>query len=277
MDGRAPVTIVSGASRGIGLALARRFAEAGDSVLLIARNSGPLEKAARSINTEFPAKAFCLALDVTDERAPAAIAAHLEAHALYADCLVNSAGVGLSGAFAEQEPAEIDHLLSLNMAALTRLTRFFLPGMLARGGGGILNMASLGGYAPGPYQAVYYASKAYVVSFTEAIAAEVAGRGVRIAVVAPGPVETSFHAAMGSDSALYRRIVPGSSAERVARIAYRSFKLGRRVIVPGVFETVLAYALRVLPHPVTMPLIRLLLRTGARAEKPDNNSRRLES
>ena len=103
-------------------------------------------------------------------------------------------------------------LVDLNVRALTRLTRHFLPGMRQRGRGGILNVASLGGYAPGPNQAAYYASKAYVLSLTEAIAAETAGEGVRVCALAPGPVDTAFHARMGAENAFYRYLVPPASA-----------------------------------------------------------------
>ena len=107
--------------------------------------------------------------------------------------------------------------------------------MKARGAGGILNVASLGGYAPGPYQAAYYASKAYVLSLTEALAAEAAGSGVRICVVAPGPVETRFHAKMGGEGAFYRSFIRAQTPKAVAASAYRGFMLGRRVVVPGLF------------------------------------------
>ena len=115
--------------------------------------------------------------------------------------------MGLAGPFHDQAPDAIAQLLDLNVRALTALTRHFLAGMRVRGRGGILNLASLGAYAPGPNQAVYYASKAYVLSFSEAIASETAGEGVRITAVAPGPVNTRFHARMGAEHALYRYLV----------------------------------------------------------------------
>ncbi len=118
--------------------------------------------------------------------------------------LVNNAGIGLSGRFDDHSHEEIEALLALNVTALTRLMRHVLPQMRARGRGGVLNIASLGGYVPGPHQAVYYASKAYVISLSEAVASELAGTGVRVAVVAPGPVATGFHAAMGAENARYR-------------------------------------------------------------------------
>lgn len=146
--------------------------------------------------------------------------------------------------------------------SLTRMMRAALPPMRARGTGGILNVASLGGMTPGPYQAAYYASKAFVISLTEAVGHEVRGEGVRIAVVAPGPVETNFHAAMGAEGAFYRAIVPSASPEAVARSAYRGFMLGRRVIVPGILGTASALALRLLPHALSVPMVGRLLFPG---------------
>jgi short-subunit dehydrogenase len=132
--------------------------------------------------------------------------------------------------------------------------------MLARGRGGIINVASLGGYVPGPYQAAYYASKAYVLSLTEAMAAEHAGSGVRIAVLAPGPVDTRFHTAMGAESAPYRWMLPAARADKVAAATQRDFTLGRRVIVPGLLYMAGSLVLRVLPHLVSVPLMGKLLR-----------------
>ena len=139
------------------------------------------------------------------------------------------------------------------------MTRHAVPGMRARGRGGILNIASLGGYVPGPNQAAYYASKAYVCSLTEAVASEVAGSGVRITVLAPGPVRTGFHAAMGTETALYRWLLPAVSADRAARAAFVGYTLGRRVVVPGLITKGLAVAVTVIPHWLTLPFIKVLL------------------
>ena len=130
-------------------------------------------------------------------------------------------------------------LLDLNVRALTALTRHFLDGMRVRGRGGILNVASLGGYTPGPYQAAYYASKAYVLSLTEAMAAETAGEGVRVCALAPGPVDTGFHARMGAEGAFYRYLLPPASAEAVARAGYRGFALGLARDDAGVAQPIL--------------------------------------
>jgi uncharacterized protein len=258
--GLEPMVVVTGGSEGIGYALARRFAAAGSDVLLVARRLEPLGQAADRIRDEFKVKAIAVPVDVTAPDAIGAIEAALAANGGYADVLVNSAGMGLAGPFLEQAPEALVQLLDLNVRALTVLTRHFLAGMRVRGRGGILNLSSLGGYAPGPNQAVYYASKAYVLSFSEAIAAETAGEGVRITALAPGPVNTGFHARMGAEHALYRYLVAPSSAEGVARAGYNGFALGLRVVVPGLLNPFLALAMRILPHRIVIPIVGVLLK-----------------
>ena len=254
-----PVVVVTGASRGIGYAIARRFAKAGCDVALLARTAGPLQDAAAVIERDFAVTALTLPIDITAANAPQTIDAKLAERGYYTDVLVNSAGVGLSGRFEEHGQAEVEHLLDLNVAALTRLMHHVLPGMLGRARGGIINMASLGGLVPGPYQAAYYASKAYVISLTEAVAAENAGRGVRFTAVAPGPVNTQFHTSMGAELSFYRQLIPPLSPERTASSAYRGYVLGFHVVVPGLMNKLMWPALRILPHRLLLPLIGWLL------------------
>jgi len=255
-----PAVVVTGGSRGIGLALARRFAKAGHDIAIIARNNGALLDAAAAIERDFGVKAHAIAIDITDPNTPRALDAQLCERGYYLDVLVNSAGIGLSGRFESHDEKEVVHLLDLNVTALTRLMHHALPAMLERGRGGILNVASLGGLAAGPYQAAYYASKAYVISLTEAAARESAGEGVRLTVIAPGPVDTSFHEAMGAESSFYRLLLPALSPERTANSAYSGYVLGRCLIVPGITNTIMAIALRILPHTLLLPLIGWLLR-----------------
>jgi uncharacterized protein len=255
-----PIVVVTGASEGIGLALARRFAQAGDPVALVARRADELAASAEVIRREFGVDAVPVTLDVTRSDAAVFLEQQLTLAGFHVDVLVNNAGVGHSGSFAEADPDRLERLQALNIAALTRLTRHVLPAMLRRGTGGILNVASLGGLAPGPYQAAYYASKAYVISLTHAIRSECAGQGVRISVLAPGPVETRFHARMGAESAFYRRLLPAPSAEFVARAAYRGFRLRRAMIIPGLAWRVLALAMKLSPPPLVSPIVRWLLK-----------------
>lgn len=255
-----PTVVVTGGSHGIGLALARRFAKAGHTVALVARTLEPLQQAAAAIETDFGVKAFTVDLDVTEDDAPQSLDQRLAQHGLYTDILINCAGIGLSGQFAGQSEQSIEQLLNLNMAALTRLMRHALPGMRARARGGILNVASLGGLTPGPYQAAYYASKAYVISLSEAVGYETRGSGVRLSVLAPGPVDTQFHPAMGTEHAFYRQLILSLSAEEAASYAYRGYVLGLRLIVPGILNMFFAVALRIIPHTLMLPLVGWLLK-----------------
>ena len=254
-----PAIVITGASEGIGLALAERFAGAGQPMLLIARQPELLAAAATRIAERTRLQTIPLALDITAPDAADIIAATLASHGLYADILVNNAGIGLGGPFISHEVGDITRLIDLNVRALTVLMRRVVPDMCVRGRGGILNIASLGGYAAGPNQAAYYASKAYVVSLTRAVAWETRGLGVRVAVVAPGPVETRFHAKMGADTAFYRYLLRGMSAAAVAGSAWRGFRWGHRVILPGLATPVLALAMKLSPGILTLPIIGLLL------------------
>jgi len=261
-----PMVVVTGGSRGIGLAIARRFARAGYPVTVVARGAAVLDDAAAAIARKYDVKALALALDVADRDAAQCIDAALATEGFYLDVLVNCAGTGLAGPFVSHPEAAIDTLIDTNASALTRLTRHALPQMLARGRGGILNVASLGGLVPGPNQAAYYASKAYVVSLTRAIATENAGRGVRIMALAPGPVDTGFHQAMGAELSFYRQLLLALSADQTARAAYRAYVLGWRLFVPGLTGKLLQVALWIIPHALLLPLTGWLLRR--REERP---------
>lgn len=255
-----PVVVVTGGSEGIGFALAKQFARAGDTVLLVARRPERLEAAKAELQTRGRGDVHVLALDVTSPHALAELDTALARMGGYVDVLVNSAGMGLSGTFVSHRAEDIEALVDLNVRALTRLTRHLLPGMLVRGHGGILNMASIGSYGPGPNQAAYYASKAYVLSLTEAIAHETAGLGVRVCAIAPGPVRTSFHRRMGAEKAFYRLLVPPGSADLVGWLGYWAYRLGLRVVWPGVLTPATAIAMRLMPHRLLNPIVATLLK-----------------
>ena len=259
--GRAPAIVVTGGSEGIGLALARRFRAGGQTVILVARHADRLAAAAADLSGTPGPRVLWIALDVTEEDAPGLLAAAVAAQGHYIDVLINNAGIGLGGPFAEQDAAVLDRLIALNVAACTALLRHVLPDMLARARGGVMLVASLGGFAPGPYQAAYYASKAYVLALGEAVQAETSGSGVRVCVLTPGPVETEFHRRMGVgvDTALYRRLMPQASVAQVADAAFRGYRLARPVIIPGVLNRLAALAMRIIPHRLVIPTLGWLL------------------
>lgn len=258
-----PAVIITGGASGLGLALACQFAEHANAIVIIARSQIRLDEAAKGLAARFPSvRIETLSLDISRTEAGDTIRAWLAEKRLYCDVLVNNAAVGQSGPYSAADPAKLDELVSTNATATALLTRTFLPDMLARGRGGVLSIASLGGLVPGAHQAAYYASKAFVISLSEAIRSEVAGLGVRIAVALPGPIETRFHARMDAEGALYRYILPAASPERVAASIVRGFRMGRGHMAPGFLPTLAVPILRVLPHAITVPLVRWLLDTG---------------
>lgn len=259
--GMQPATVITGGSEGIGLAFAGALARHRAAIVLVARSERALAQARDGLSGA-SARIMTLALDITDAGAADLLTAQLREQGYFIDELVNNAGIGLSGRFAELPPEDIDRLMALNIAAATRLQRTVLPDMLVRGRGGIINVASLGGLTPGPYQAAYYASKAYLISLSRAVAHETRGMGVRITCVAPGPVETRFHARMNAERAFYRRFLPALSPAHVANATLFWYAIGCRLVIPGVMNTALALALKLLPGAITIPVVALLLNPG---------------
>lgn len=268
VEGLTPAVVITGGARGIGLALAKRFTEDGRRVMLIGREETSLRSACSELRATQASEPLVLALDVTGSDAGRRIDEALDAQGCYLDILINNAAVGLAGDFVEQHPEELDALVQLNVTAMTRLTRHALAPMITRGRGGIINMASLGGLIPGPYQAAYYASRAYVVSLTRAVASETAGRGVRVVSVLPGPVETTFHAEMGANNALYRYIMPSLTPDEVASSVSRGYRLGHRLIVSGIFNWLVSRFAGIIPYNILVPIVGRLLWPGQKLAKP---------
>ncbi|GAB4233345.1 MAG: SDR family oxidoreductase [Methyloligellaceae bacterium] len=255
-----PVTLVTGASEGLGVALAREFAAGGRDLVLVARSREGLQSTAEAIERDFGVNAHVCPADLTDSRACGRIERFLEQRNLYVEFLVNNAGFGMCGAFAECDPETLRRMIALNMRAPTDLIYRFLGDMLRRDAGGILNVGSLGGFLPGPFQAAYYASKTFLMSLTEALAHEVSGSRVRIAILTPGPVATRFHAAMGGEEGWYIRFQGLMRGEEVARLGYNNFLCGQRVIIPGLMNILTALCVRYIPHAALTPFAGWLYR-----------------
>jgi short-subunit dehydrogenase len=250
------VVVVTGASAGIGAALARVFAEHGHELVLIARRESKLDALADEIAAAGRPRPLVLAIDLAQPEAGARIKAELAAHGLEPEYIVNNAGFGLVGEAAQLDHAEQLAMIDLNIRSLTELSLAFAD-TLARLRGGILNVASVAGFIPGPGMAVYYASKAYVLSFSEALHHELARRGVRVSVLCPGPVPTEFQARAGIPRVPFPRTglprVVGSNAltctaEEVAEAGYEGLMRGRRVVVPGLANKAVTIITRLLPR-----------------------------
>lgn len=204
--------------------------------MLVARREAELDAIAEPLRSRHGVNVVVAPTDLTDPAAPAALAAR----AGRIEVLINNAGFGGQSRFAEQDPAQIERMIAVNCFAVSALMRAFLPGMLTRHRGRILNVASLAGFMPGPNMAVYHASKAYVLSLSEAVREEVRGSGVSITALCPGPVQTGFqqvagvtHAHSASRSEALRRKLSDLSADQVAGIGLKALFAGRPVVVPG--------------------------------------------
>lgn len=258
-----PAAVVVGASRGIGREIAKVAArEHGAVVVLVARSPEGLAAAAADVRAA-GGEAFTLELDLLVADASARLQDFLSANGLFCDVLVNSAGYGLRGAATLLPIEDQLGIIDLNIRALGDLTLSFLPAMAARGRGGVLNLGSIAGFAPGPNMALYYASKAFVRFFSEALHQELRGTGVTVTCVAPGPVSTEFLEKSGASRATLFKILPKLDSDYVAERAWRGFKSGRRLVVPGISAKLIALAAALLPSAATLPLIgRLQRRSG---------------
>ena len=251
--------LVTGASGGIGEALARQLAARGANLILSARREAALEDLAAELRARYGVRAHVLALDLTRPDAGEVLERDLADRSLTVDLLVNNAGFGGFGEFQTQDPGEIGRMLAVNVVALTDLTRRLLPGMVARGRGRVLNVASTAAFQPGPLMAVYYASKAYVLSLSEALNEELRGTGVSVTALCPGPVETGFQAVSNLGES---RLLAGParltllSAEEVARQGVQAMLAGQPVVVPGRLNQMQSWAPRLLPRRVVTRVIR---------------------
>jgi uncharacterized protein len=247
--------LVTGASGGIGEDLARLFAEDGHDLVLTARSGDKLARLAEELADKHKVNARVIASDLARAEAPQEIYDELQAGGVHIDALVNNAGFGSYGPFAETDLRRELDLLQVNVVALTHLTKLFLPAMIAQKRGYVMNVASTAAFQPGPLMAVYYASKAYVLNFSEALSNETEGTGVVVSALCPGPTATNFVAAAGMErSKLFDRAIMDSRA--VAEAGYRGLLAGRRVVIPGFKNALVARAVGFLPRGPVMNVVR---------------------
>ena len=233
------VTVITGASSGIGACLAHEAARAGRKLVLVARSANGLAKVADAIAAEGHARPDLIAMDLAEMGAADRLADELGRRGLSIFELVNNAGYGLYGPVVAHDRADEVGIVDLNVRALTDLTLRFLPDIIVARGG-VLNVASVAAFQPGPFAAIYYASKAYVLSFSEAIAYETRRR-VRVTALCPGPVPTKFQERANPGRKNVLSQLPGMSAEKCAAIGWRGFEAGKRVVIPGFMNKIFAF------------------------------------
>ena len=252
-----PLALITGASLGIGRELARVFAKNGYDLLLVSRRADALEAVAGRLEGEFGIKAAALAVDLSLPDGPQMIADHCSNEKLIVEVLVNNAGIGFGGEFGESDVSRQMKIIHVNIAALTELTGLFLPQMLLRRSGRILNVASTAAFQPGPLMAVYYASKAYVLSFSEALAEELRNTGVTVTALCPGPTKTGFAASADIESTrLFNSVI--ADAASVAEFGYQATMEGKRVAIPGVMNKLVAQSNRIAPRVLVTKIVRML-------------------
>jgi len=258
MTSQNKTALVTGATRGIGYELSKLFARDGYDLVVNARHIEDLEEVAAAFEESYGTSVHPIARDLSDPQTPEAIFEEVQAHALEIDVLVNNAGFGLRGAFAETDLDTELRMMQVNMVALTHLTKLFLGGMLERGSGAILNVASTAAYMPGPLMSVYYATKAYVLSFTEALASELEDSGVGVTVLCPGPTKSHFKQRAKQRRTWLRYLLREMEPERVARAGFRAVKRGRRLAVPSLQDWLVVFFYRFVPRSLLSDLVREL-------------------
>jgi short-subunit dehydrogenase len=256
MDSNPQTALITGASGGIGYELAKLFARDRYNLVLVARSADRLNQGASELQGRFGVAVKTVALDLAAAPAPQFLFDQLQREQVAVDVLVNNAGFGGFGEFAQMPEQEILGQIHLNITALTHLTRLFLPPMLSRRSGRIMNIASTAAFQPGPLMAVYYATKAYVLSFSEALANEVAGSGVVVSCFCPGATDTGFAKRAGTENSRLFKKIGAMNVEAVARDGYRGLMAGRTVVISGAQNWLVAESVRFAPRKVVTAISR---------------------
>lgn len=245
----APLTLITGASSGIGKVFAERFAREKHDLVVVARRKTELEALAEHLNRAHGVQVHVIPLDLSAPHAAQTLFEEVQKRGLEVDGLINNAGFGIHGLCAEMTPEELERMLTVNITVLTLLTRLFLPGMIARRRGTVLNVSSTAAFQPIPYFAAYAATKAYVLSFTEGLAEEVRPHGIQVVALCPGPTRTGFMGTAGvklggvkyADAAFM-------DAEEVVEAAMRALRRRQVVRIPGALNTLLARSMPFMPR-----------------------------
>jgi short-subunit dehydrogenase len=249
--------LITGASVGIGAEFARIFAEKGHNLILVSRTKSKLDELATELQKKYPVQIRVISQDLSRNEDRLELAQTLINENTIIDVLINNAGFGLGGAFETQNPERQIEMIDLNISALTHLTRLFLPAMKERGQGSILNVASVAGFVPGPYMAIYYATKAYVLSFSEALASELEGTKIVVSALCPGPTKTEFQKVAGIENTkLFDSTAMG--AKEVAEFGYEKLINGTKIAIPGMRNKFLVGALPFSPRFLITKIVKRL-------------------
>jgi short-subunit dehydrogenase len=253
--------LITGASSGIGCHLARVFAENGYDLVLVARSEERLSALAEELSGKHPVEAHVLPADLSDPEAADEIFTWFEKRTLPLHTLVNNAGFTTFGEFAVADIERTLDMIRVNVTAVVQLTRLFLSRMLTHGEGAVLNVSSTAAFLPGPYMAVYYASKSFVLAFSESLAAECAGTGVRVAALCPGATDTGFRDRGHVEDSRLAGLVSQGDARKVAEAGFKGLQKGRRVIIPGFGNKLIPLLARIMP-------LRLMSGTMRKVQEP---------
>jgi uncharacterized protein len=256
MDSRSQIAVITGASGGLGYEFAKLFARDHYDLVLVARSGDKLKQVAAELQTSFQVNVKTVALDLAAQNGARILFDHLAGESVTVDVLVNNAGFGAFGEFARMAEDEIMGQIHLNIAALTQLTRLVLPAMLARRSGKIMNVASTAAFQPGPLMAVYYATKAYVLSFSEALANEISGTGVVVSCFCPGATDTGFQKRAGIENSRLFKKIGAMNVETVARDGYRGLIAGNTLVFSGVQNRLVAESVRFAPRKLVTAISR---------------------
>lgn len=251
--------LITGASGGIGYELAKLFANDHHNLVLVARNPPKLAQFADELQRQFGISVKAISLDLTAAPAPQFLFDQLQREGIAVDILVNNAGYGRFGEFARIPLEESLGQIQLNVTALTALTRLFLAPMLERHSGKIMNVASTAGFQPGPMMAVYYATKAYVISFSEAIANELKDTGVTVTCLCPGATDTGFQGRAGTENTVLFKKTRPMDAKTVARDGYRGLMAGKTLVISGLRNRLVAESVRFAPRKLVTAISRKIL------------------
>lgn len=253
------VALVTGASSGLGCEIARLLAEQGHDLILTGRDPVALAKVAEEIKAAHSVNIHTLVKDLAQPGAVTELVADIAAQGSIVDILVNNAGMGVAGPLAETDVDATAQMIAVNVGALTRLTQLLLPGMMERRRGRILNIGSVVGYQPGgPGMAAYFATKSYVLALSRALSSELAGSGVTVTTVSPGPIATAFGARSGFSETRVGRWMKPMDAKTVAQAAVRGLLAGRRTVLPGLLTKILAFAGELPPRAIALEVNRFL-------------------